>query len=410
MAKTPKHETIRMLVPGESTWELWTQGKGPPVLQKTLKDDEWIAEGQKETLVGLPAQDHMIFAFWVPAAGGADPQEMVALQLEKRGLAGKGGDLTDCRQVAEGQGRKLFTAGLLTEHFPEACCHERLGRLVFSLDYRVLPPNGVVVWRELGRCALAVTRDGQAIYVQSFSGATPLQEIAREALLACMHLQSEEVALPAEAVVLEGSFGERERETMAVFFSCPVRLEPARPPVCPASPRNVLPGRVREARNKRAQGKKQSRLIGAALALYAAFLLFMGGHMAWLQWQIRGLETLVAQDAAEAELVRATALRWEDLESVLFPESYPVEVLFRCTRSLPEEGVRLTRFTQDNGKVTMEGEANNPPAAFQYLDALKSNPDLAGYEWQMPQPKVLPNNSAQFQLEGKRSHAFADRK
>ena len=45
------------------------------------------------------------------------------------------------------------------------------------------------------------------------------------------------------------------------------------------------------------------------------------------------------------------------------------------------------------------------PAAFKFTDDLKKNKSLLSHRWQMPQPKLLANGTAQFLIEGVPSHA-----
>jgi hypothetical protein len=76
-------------------------------------------------------------------------------------------------------------------------------------------------------------------------------------------------------------------------------------------------------------------------------------------------------------------------------------VLVHIFDSLPSADVRITNFTQSARQVSIEGEANSAALAYQFADKVKKNPELQTFQFDMSAPRILPNDHAQFRLEGK---------
>jgi len=49
----------------------------------------------------------------------------------------------------------------------------------------------------------------------------------------------------------------------------------------------------------------------------------------------------------------------------------------------------------------VDGEANTAALAYQLIDKIKKNPELRAFQFDMAAPRILPNNHAQFRVEGK---------
>ena len=97
--------------------------------------------------------------------------------------------------------------------------------------------------------------------------------------------------------------------------------------------------------------------------------------------------------------------RWNAIEPALNPPGYPLEVLYQAARLLPKDGVRLTLFQMNLDKVMLAGEASTLQAAQRFQEDVRKNPELAGYDWTMENPRPLPTGSARFQIDGVRHGA-----
>ncbi|HMG04488.1 MAG TPA: hypothetical protein VK581_03445, partial [Chthoniobacterales bacterium] len=109
----------------------------------------------------------------------------------------------------------------------------------------------------------------------------------------------------------------------------------------------------------------------------------------------------IQRDAPRTEFVKATDSRWRALAPAIDPHYYPIEVLVHLFDSLPSADVRITNFTQSARQISVEGEANSAALAYQFADKVKKNPDLQTFQFDMGAPRILPNDHAQFRLEGK---------
>ena len=49
----------------------------------------------------------------------------------------------------------------------------------------------------------------------------------------------------------------------------------------------------------------------------------------------------------------------------------------------------------------MDGEASTATLAYQFAEKVKKNTELRTFQFEMAAPRILPNDHAQFRLEGK---------
>jgi hypothetical protein len=63
--------------------------------------------------------------------------------------------------------------------------------------------------------------------------------------------------------------------------------------------------------------------------------------------------------------------------------------------------VQITTFNQSARQLSVEGEANSAALAYEFAEKVKKNPQLQTFQFEMAAPRILPNNHAQFRLEGK---------
>jgi hypothetical protein len=164
---------------------------------------------------------------------------------------------------------------------------------------------------------------------------------------------------------------------------------------------NLLPESWRQRRAQVVrQGEWRKRIIWAG-AVYAALLVLFLLCVLILRLEIGRLGRKIAKDAPRTEFVKTTAARWRSLAPAIDPRYYPIEVLVHISDSLPSADVRITKFDQSARQLSVEGEANSAALAYQFADKVKKNPDLQMFQFDMAAPKLLPNEHAQYRLEGK---------
>ena len=75
-------------------------------------------------------------------------------------------------------------------------------------------------------------------------------------------------------------------------------------------------------------------------------------------------------------------------------------MLLHTFESLPSQDVPITAFNQSARQVSVDGEANTAALAYQFADKVKKHPDVQMFQFDMAAPRILPNEHAQFRLEG----------
>jgi hypothetical protein len=138
--------------------------------------------------------------------------------------------------------------------------------------------------------------------------------------------------------------------------------------------------------------------IGGA---YVALLFLLFAYLGLLRFQIGRLDRRIAHDSPETQFVRATEANWKALAPALDARYYPVEILLHLFESLPSSEVRVTAYNQSARQISVDGEANTAALAYQFIEKIKKNPDLRAFQFDMAAPRILPNDHAQFRLEGK---------
>lgn len=164
---------------------------------------------------------------------------------------------------------------------------------------------------------------------------------------------------------------------------------------------NLLPQAWREQRvREERRGLWRKRLVVAA-AIYATVIALFILDVAFLKFRVGQLDRQIERDAAQTAFVKASATRWKTLAPAVDPTFFPIEILFRLFESLPSPDVRITSFSESARQLAVEGEASSAELAFQFADKVKKNGSLQAFTFDMASPRILPNDHAQFRLEGR---------
>jgi len=391
---------IAVVRPGPEAWEKWSI---PAVLAEpestAPEPDLWT---NLPAIVAVPTRKMLSIPLWIPAE--EDPHAVLQLELELRGASrAEAAGAFVWETVEKGESRSLVTAwvdsGALSAEplFPRAVRYEPNARCL------AVAADAVFFWKELGEWCVGFTRGGVVLLAQSLGSPNlGLPEAAEVSLLyrrlVVEGLVRENVRLlqwhaPAtvtEAAHLRQVFPDWETQTADGAVSLPEReLDLAPAPV--------------QAARRRSSGRKRLVQIGIiAAAVYALFVLALIGRYAWGTYQIRQLEAAVALQRPGVEELQGVATRWGAMRQALDPSFFGIDLLYNCARLLPERDVRLTSFALAGARLQLNGEAQTVPLAFQYIDRVKKSSELSMFRWEAPQPTVLPNNSASFQIVGTR--------
>src|SRR5437660_7096711 len=151
-------------------------------------------------------------------------------------------------------------------------------------------------------------------------------------------------------------------------------------------------------RGRQVEWRKRLRWAGAA---YAGFLLVLLAYLAYMRLEIGRLDGRIAKDAPQIEFVRTAEANWKALAPAVDSRYYPVEILLHLFESLPSSDVRITGYNQSARQISVDGEANSPALAYQFIEKIKKNAGLQIFQFEMGAPRILPNNHAQFRIEGR---------
>jgi len=190
------------------------------------------------------------------------------------------------------------------------------------------------------------------------------------------------------------------RDTVQGILASPTEIVGIELPPAPVK-LNLLPESWRRRRLqliRQAEWRKRLLWIGGA---YGALLFLLLAYLGLLRFQIGWLQRRIAHDAPGTEFVRATEAKWKALAPAIDAHYYPVEILEDLFESLPSADVRITAYNQSARQISVDGEANTAALAYEFIDKIKKNPQLRAFQFDMPAPRILSNDHAQFRVEGK---------
>ena len=400
---------VPLLVPGPDTWELWDLAATPPRVTQAGLNPPTAADVPEGTTVLLPVHEVFTLPLWLAADEESLLPDMLRLQLERRGLAPKSNDLTLSHMVpvVRESARTLVRVTVLPSKFPSALCFTTAPRYEPVADALPFPEDSLVLWRELGRLVLAVTRGPVVLHAQALGDGNVTPDVVVELTCILTALEGQLVLGDLRRLVLWDALPREEVERLEHLTGLSAQRETRPAPQLGALRSGLTPAAVLAARQARTRSRQQRNIVKALVALYACLAVAAAGHLAWLKWQESTLTSSLQRDRPEVALATETAQRWKALEPSIEPANFPLEQLLSTATLLPNDGVRLTTFQQDQNGLLIEGEAQNAPAAFKFHDDIKARKELKAFAWNMGQPALLPNDSAKFRIEGKKGGARA---
>jgi len=363
---------------------------------------------EDDIVLALPVELVLAQRMRLPTTDPAEFVEMVRIQIEKAMPYSPEEMTTDSELISQSEEGSVISA--------VAVNNEKLNELAAPLIARGLIPSQVTVYAghraathspegtslfiypENESIVCAIAEEGKVSFTHSLDGADALQ-LQRDLPQLTLSAELQGINTSAPRVLLAESLYEF-RDTVEGIFATNAELIAVEVP--PAETRlNLLPEswRARRAQLVRLKQWRKRLLIGAAA--YAALLFLFFAYLLILRFQIRRLDRKISTDAPKTEFVRATEGKWRALAPAIDPHYYPIEVILHLFDSLPSADVRITIFNQSARQISVDGEANSAALAYQFADKVKKNPDLQTFQFELGAPKLLPNDHAQFRLEGK---------
>ena len=363
---------------------------------------------EDDIVLALPLDLVLAQRMRLPTTDAAEFGEMVRIQIEKAMPYSPEEMTTDSELISQSEEGSVISA--------VAVNNEKLNELAAPLLARGLIPSQVTVYAghraathspegtslfiypENESIVCAIAEEGKVSFTHSLDGADALQ-LQRDLPQLTLSAELQGINTSAPRILLAESLYEF-RDTVEGIFATNAELIAVEVP--PAETRlNLLPEswRARRAQLVRLKQWKKRLLIGAAA--YAALLVLFFAYLLVLRFQIRRLDKKISTDAPKTDFVRATETKWKALAPAIDPHYYPIEVILHLFDSLPSADVRITIFNQSARQISVDGEANSAALAYQFADKVKKNPDLQTFQFELGAPKLLPNDHAQFRLEGK---------
>lgn len=359
-------------------------------------------------VLGLPIASVLAQRFRLPSIDPADFPEMVRLQIEKRLPYSAEEVTTDFEVVEQENGESVVSA--------VAVRNQHLDDIAAPLIDRGFIPRQVTVYASQrgsthapqGRALLiypegealvsAVTENGRVTLTRTLDG------VEREKLqtdLPQLALSAELQGIPASFsnVLLDETCYELRDAVHEIVDHRPELVGTETPPATVKL--NLLPESWRQLRTqiaRRAEWKK--RLVWAAGAYVGVILLFLA-YVIYARIHIAYLDRQIAHDTPQTDFIKAADTKWKALGPAIDTRYYPVEILHHLAESLPSPEIHITAYNQSARQISIDGEASSAALAYQFAEKLKKNEELRIFQFTMSDPRILPNNHAQFRIEGR---------
>lgn len=367
-----------------------------------------LLSASDDFVLGLPVTAVLAQRFRLPSVDPAEFPEMIRIQIEKVLPFSPEEVTTDFEVIEQGEGESVVSA--------VAIRNEQLAEIAAPLFDRGFIPRQVTVYAAQRAStyapkgnALLIYPEGETlVYAMTENGKLSLARVFENGNGEQLQLELPQLRMSAELqginasssnVLLDESCYEMRDTVQGILASPPEIVGIELPPA--AVKLNLLPESWRRRRSqliRQSEWRKRLLWIGGA---YVALLCLLFAYLGLLRFQIGNLDRRIAHDAPETQFVRATESNWKALAPAVDARYYPVEILLHLFESLPSQEVRITAYNQSARQISVDGEANTAALAYQFMEKVKKNPNLRAFQFDMAAPRILPNDHAQFRLEGK---------
>jgi hypothetical protein len=408
MAGKIERSQVSLVCCMNGSWELWNfpSSKRAQFVRKI--ESPKAVSGQ--IVIALPLRQTVSYATWVPTTDKQLVPEMVQMQLEKRGLVQRQSFVSsvDVRILEVQEERSLVLAVVL---LPDLAPELAVGNAVrFEPEPFILPlpQDRLIVWRERQRLAMTISRGRDPIHFQVLSAEEVSDESVNEIRCILLQLESQHMINELLGLALWGDFTDEEVAILQQGLALKTFRESVPPPSLPATPSRLLPPQVSLLHEKARRRRRIRRLITAAAGAYLLGILAIVGYIFWQQNRITQLQNQLTADLPTVTAVQGTADQWRKVEWAVDPKLYAVELLHQVADLLPPQGMRLTAFQIEKGKLILHGEASTAAAAFKFNEDIKQNAAMKLFRWDMKSPSLRPDGRAEFIIEGEPTVAKVD--
>jgi hypothetical protein len=375
---------------------------------ENLSEAAPLLNAQDNVVLGLPIAAVLTQRFRLPTVDPTEFPEMVRIQIEKALPFSPDEVTTDFELIEQNENESVISA--------VAVRNDQLAEIAAPLLARGLIPrqvtvyasqrattyvpegNALLIYPEGETLVSAVTENGKVSMTRTLDGIGPDQ----------LRVELPQLALSAELQGISGSFPNvlldetcyELRDAVEGILATSTEIVGVETPPAPVKI-NLLPESWRQRRAQLVrQGEWRKRLLWAGAAYFGLFLLILA-YFIYMRAALAFLNSSIARDAPKTDFVHTAEANWKALAPAVDSRYYPVETLLHLFESLPSADVRITTYNQSARQISIEGEANSPALAYQFIEKVKKNPGLQIFQFNMAAPRILPNNHAQFRLEGR---------
>ena len=374
----------------------------------TIEEGAELLREEDDIVLALPVELVLAQRFRLPTTDPTEFADMVRIQIEKAMPYPTEEMTTDSEIISQSEEGSVISA--------VAVHNEKLSELAAPLMSRGLIPSQVTVYAahraathhpqgtalfifpENESIVCAITEEGKLSFTSTLDATDPLQ-LQRELPQLALSAELQGINTTSPRIFLAENLYELRDTVEGIFASSAELIAVEVPPA--ESGLNLLPASWRQRRAQLARQKVWRKRLAVAAAAYAGLLLLFLAYLIILRVQVGRLDKRISRDAPRTEFVKTTDARWKALAPAIDPHYYPIEIILHLFDSLPSQDVRITVFNQSARQISVDGEANSAALAYQFADKVKKHPQLQTFQFELGAPRILPNDHAQFRLEGK---------
>lgn len=373
-----------------------------------LNEAAGLLRNGDEVVLGLPVNAIIAQRLRLPTADVAEFEGMVRLQVEKS-FPYPPEEVTSDFEVIE-RGESESVVSLVAVH--NARLDELAGPLLKSghiprqvtvyaaqrVASHAASGRALMIYREGEKLVSAISENGKLSFTRTLDAAEAeglerdLPQMALSAELQGIDTSFPKVLLDENCLAL--------RDTVERVFAQRPDLMGTEAP--PASVKlNLAPEIWRKRRAAVVRQREWRKRLLWAGGIYAAAFLLFALYVTIIRFQVGHLQKVIKRDAPRVDFIKSTEANWKTLSPAIDPNYYPIEVLLHLFESLPNPEVRITVYEQSARNISVQGEAPSAALAYQFAEKVKKNPGLQDFTFNLGTPRILPNDHAQFRLEGK---------
>jgi hypothetical protein len=375
---------------------------------QTLEEAVPLLTATDDFVLGLPIAAVLAQRFRLPTVDPAEFPEMIRIQIEKALPFSPDEVTTDFEVIEQSEGGSVVSA--------VAVRNQQLAEMAAPLLERGYIPRQVTVYAAQRASTYAPEGNALLIYPEGETLVSAVTENGKVSLTRTLESVKQEqlqielpqLRLSAELQGINASFPNvlldescyQLRDTVQGILASPTEIVGVELPPAPVK-LNLLPESWRQRRSQLTRQAEWRKRVVWAGGAYAALFLLLLAYLGFMRAVIGSLDRRIARDAPQTEFVRVAEANWKALAPAIDSHYYPVEILLHLFESLPSSDVRITAYNQSARQVSVDGEANTAALAYQFIDKIKKNPELRLFQFDMAAPRILPNDHAQFRVEGK---------